>query len=79
MAVLALGVLCSGVAYILFFRLIENVGPARALTVTFMVPVFAVFYGMVFLGEIIAPWTLFCAVIIVCGTALAANLIRLKP
>jgi drug/metabolite transporter (DMT)-like permease len=71
------GVMCTGLAYILFFRLIENIGPARALTVTFVVPVFAVIYGLVFLQEAVSLWMLFCAAIIVCGTALSANLIKL--
>ena len=79
LAQLALGVLCTGIAYILFFWLIENVGPARSLTVTFVVPVFALLYGMVFLQETISLWMLLCAAIIVCGTALSANLIRLRP
>ena len=78
LAVLVLGVLCTGVAYVLFFWLIENVGPARSLTVTFVVPVFAVIYGAVFLQETISLWMLLCAAIIVCGTALSANLIRFK-
>ena len=78
LAVLVLGVLCTGVAYVLFFWLIENVGPARSLTVTFVVPVFAVIYGAVVLQETISPWMLLCAAIIVCGTALSANLIRLR-
>jgi drug/metabolite transporter (DMT)-like permease len=78
LAVLVLGVLCTGVAYVLFFWLIENVGPARSLTVTFVVPVFAVIYGAVFLQETISLWMLLCAAIIVCGTALSANLIRLR-
>ena len=77
LALLALGVLCTGIAYILFFWLIENVGPARSLTVTFVVPVFALFYGSVFLQETISLWMLLCTAIIVCGTALSANLIRL--
>ncbi|WP_299509770.1 EamA family transporter, partial [uncultured Limnohabitans sp.] len=50
-ALLVVGVLCTGVAYILYFKLIENSGPARALTVTFLVPVFAIAYGVMFLGE----------------------------
>ena len=64
---LALGVFCTGFAYILFFRLIARAGPQRALTVTFLVPVFAVAYGAVFLHEAITPWMLMCAAIIVCG------------
>lgn len=76
LSLLWLGVLCTGVAYVLYFRLIERVGPARALTVTFVVPVFAVFYGAVLLDESVNFWMLLCAIIIVCGTALAAGLIR---
>ena len=73
-ALLAVGVLCTGVAYILYFRLIENVGPARSLTVTFVVPVFAVVYGVVFLNETVSLWMLFCGAIIVLGTALSVGL-----
>lgn len=77
LALAAVGIACTGLAYILFFRLIENAGPARALTVTFLVPVFAVFYGAVFLGEEITQWMLICAVVIVCGVALSTGLVRL--
>ncbi|AMM23496.1 DMT family transporter [Variovorax sp. PAMC 28711] len=77
LALIALGVASTGIAYILFFRLIENAGPARALTVTFLVPVFAVFYGAVFLGESITQWMLLCAVVIVCGVALSTGLVKL--
>ncbi len=76
LAMATLGVLCTGVAYILYFWLIENIGPARALTVTFVLPVFAVIYGVIFLAETVSLWMLLCAAIIVCGTALAANLIK---
>ena len=48
-------------------------------TVTFVVPVFALLYGMVFLQETISLWMLLCAAVIICGTALSANLIRLRP
>jgi drug/metabolite transporter (DMT)-like permease len=71
------GVLCTGIAYVLYFRLIENAGPARALSVTFVVPVFAVLYGLVFLGEAVTLWMLLCAVVIICGTALSTGLLRL--
>ena len=76
MALLVLGVACTGIAYILYFRLIEKAGPQRTLTVTFLIPVFAVFYGAVFLREAITPWMLLCAVVIVCGTALATGLVK---
>lgn len=78
LALLAVGVLCTGIAYILYFRLIETAGPARALAVTFVVPVFAVLYGVVFLGEAVTAWMVFCAAVIVCGTALSTGLLKLS-
>ena len=73
----AAGVLCTALAYILFFRLIARVGPARTLTVTFVVPVFAVLYGTLLLGEELTLWMLGCGLVIVCGTALATGVVRL--
>lgn len=77
LALVVVGILCTGVAYILYFRLIEQAGPARALAVTFVVPVFAVLYGALFLGERVTPWMLLCGAIIVCGTALSTGLLKL--
>ena len=61
----------------MFFRLIENAGPQRALTVTFMLPVFAVAYGILFLDESLTPWMLVCGLVIVCGTALSTGVLQL--
>lgn len=77
MAVTVAGVLCSGLAYLLFFRLIEQCGPARALAVTFVVPVFAVLYGGLFLGEAVTGWMLLSGAVIVGGTALSTGLLKL--
>ena len=76
-ALLVVGVLCTGVAYILYFKLIENSGPARALTVTFLVPVFAIAYGVLFLGESVTAWMLLCGGVILLGTSLSSGLVRL--
>ena len=76
-ALVVLGVMCTGVAYILYFRLIEQTGPARALTVTFAIPVFAVIYGAVFLAEPVTSWMLLCGAVIVLGTALSAGVLKL--
>lgn len=76
LALVAVGVLCTGVAYVLYFRLIERTGPARALAVTFVVPVFAVVYGALFLREPVTGWMLFCGAVIVLGTALSTGLLR---
>ena len=78
LAVVMLGVLCTGVAYIVYFRLIERAGPARALSVTFGIPVFAVLYGVVLLGEVVTPWMIGCAVVIIIGTTLSTGLLSLR-
>ncbi|QJW83964.1 DMT family transporter [Ramlibacter terrae] len=77
LSLLALGVMCTGIAYILYFRLIEQAGPARALAVTFVVPVFAILYGALLLGEQVTPRMVVCGVVIVCGTALSTGLLKL--
>lgn len=76
LSVTVLGVLCTGVAYILYFRLIEQAGPARALAVTFCIPVFAVVYGVLFLGEHVTPWMLMWGAVVVLGTALSTGLLK---
>jgi drug/metabolite transporter (DMT)-like permease len=75
LAVLALGVVCTGIAYILYFRLIERIGPAKALAVTFAVPVFAVLYGVVLLGEVVTPWMAGCGLVILLGTSLSTGVV----
>jgi len=76
-AVLVLGVVCTGLAYILYFRLIERAGPARALSVTFGIPAFAVLYGSLLLGEAVTPWMVVCALVIIAGTSLSTGLLTL--
>ncbi|MDA8445029.1 DMT family transporter [Paracidovorax valerianellae] len=50
-AMLAMGLLCTALAYVLYFRLIADVGPLKALSVTFLVPLFGVAWGWLILGE----------------------------
>ena len=72
-AVLALGVACSGVAYLLYFRLIDEVGPAPALTVTFLIPLFGMLWGTLFLGEAIGWHTAAGGSAVLLGTALVTG------
>lgn len=51
LALAALGFLCTSFAYILYFRLIANVGPVKTMTVTFLIPPFGVFWGVLLLDE----------------------------
>lgn len=50
-SVLALGLLCTCLAYVLYFRLIADIGPMKSLTVAFLIPVFGVFWGWLALDE----------------------------
>ena len=77
LAIAALGIVCTGLAYILFFRLIDQLGPARAITVTFLVPVFAILYGTLLLGESLTWWMVTCGAVVVFGTALATGVLKL--
>lgn len=72
-AALALGVMCTGVAYILYFKLIEDVGTTSALTVTFLNPIFGILWGALFLGEIVGWYTVAGAGIVIVGTALVTG------
>ena len=75
-AMVAVALLCTSLAYILFFRIIARAGPSKALTVTFLVPVFALLYGSLFLNETVTPWMIGCGLVIMAGTALSTGLIR---
>jgi drug/metabolite transporter (DMT)-like permease len=79
LAIVALAVFCSALAYILYFRLIAHAGPSKAVTVTFLIPLFAVFYGTVLLGESVTGWMVACGAVILLGIALATGLLRLLP
>lgn len=72
-AVLTLGVLCTGVAYLLYFRLVQEMGATQTLTVTFLIPVFGVLWGALFLGEKVGWHTLTGAVMVLTGTALVTG------
>jgi len=65
----------TGLAYLLYFRLIANAGPANAVAVTYLIPIFAVVWGGIFLGErLTLPLVAGCAVIFA-GTALATGML----
>jgi drug/metabolite transporter (DMT)-like permease len=76
-AVAGLALLATGVAYLLYFRLIAHVGPARAISVTFLIPLFGVFWGALFLGEAVTPAMLLGCAVILAGTALVTGVVSL--
>jgi drug/metabolite transporter (DMT)-like permease len=71
--VVAFALLCSGIAYIIYYRLIADIGPTRALTVTFLIPVFAMGWSFLLLGEAITWSMILGAAIILGGTYLVTT------
>lgn len=72
-AVAALGVVGTGIAFVIFYWLIANVGPARAFLVTYIAPAFAVAYGAILLDEEISVATVAGLALILAGSWLAAE------
>ena len=69
-AVFGISLVCSAAAYLLYFRLVADVGPTKTFTVTFLIPVFGILWGAVFLGEPVGLSTLAGGAVIVIATAL---------
>jgi drug/metabolite transporter (DMT)-like permease len=76
-AVIALAVVSTTVAFIYYYRLIADIGPVRASTVTLLVPVFGMVWGVIFLGEPVTPGRVAGCAIILVGCALILGLWRL--
>lgn len=72
-AVVVLGVVCSAVAFLLFFFMIAEVGPARASVMTYIHPVVALALGVLFLGEGVRATTLGALLLILTGSFLATR------
>jgi drug/metabolite transporter (DMT)-like permease len=73
-AVLGLAVLCTAVAYLLYFALIRNVGPVKTLSVTFLIPIFGIIWSALFLGEGVTLNIVVGLVIILLSVALVMNI-----
>ncbi len=78
LSLIALGVLSTGYAYVLYFRLIEKIGASRAITVVFVVPLFAVAFGWLFLSESISAVMIVAGSVIMLGSALSLKLLPIK-
>ncbi len=74
-----LGVFCTGFAYVVFFRLIDRIGSVGAVTVTFLVPAFAMLWGALLLDEAITARMIAGAAIILVGTSLTTGLLAAGP
>jgi drug/metabolite transporter (DMT)-like permease len=67
-SVFALGAVCTGLAYLLYFRLIQDLGASSALSVTFLIPAFGILWGYLFLGETVGMNAIIGTILVVAGT-----------
>ena len=75
MNAVALAIGGTGIAYILYFKLIANVGPAKAITVAYLVPLFGIIWGVLFLQEHLSLQTILGGVMILLGVALTTGMV----
>lgn len=73
-----LGIGCTGIAYILYFRILSREGVSAALSVTYLVPLFAFIWGWLFLREGVTTSVLLGAVTILIGVALTTGVIKIS-
>jgi len=78
-AVAALAALCTALAYLLYFRLMSRVGPTNAVSVTFLIPLFAMLWGALFLQEAVTAQMVAGGAIVLVGIALALGLVGPRP
>lgn len=75
-SLIALGSISTGVAYIFFYRIIDHSGPTKAMMVTYLIPIFGVALGWLFLDEKLTINILYGAVLILLGVALATGVFK---
>ena len=75
---IALGVLCTAMAYGIFFTLITNIGPSRAVSVTFIIPIFSFLWGYLLLDEVVTGRMWGATLVILLGMSLVLKLIHFK-
>jgi drug/metabolite transporter (DMT)-like permease len=69
----ALALVCSGAAYLIYYRLIADCGPTRALTVTYLIPLFGIGWGALFLGEAVTSTMMLGCAMVVGGIVLVVR------
>ncbi len=78
LSAVALAGLCTALAYLLFFRLMGRIGPTNTVSVTFLIPLFAMLWGAVFLGEQVSAQMVLGGAIVLVGIALALGLVKFR-
>jgi drug/metabolite transporter (DMT)-like permease len=77
LAIIALAVFCTALAYLLYFALISSVGPTKTLTVTYLIPLFGATWGVLFLRETVTLGML-AGLVVILSSVFLVNEVRLK-
>jgi drug/metabolite transporter (DMT)-like permease len=72
-SVFSLGVVCTGFAFVLFYRLISRIGSNLAVTNTFLIPLFSLFWGNLFLAEEVTTFMLFACMLVLAGVGMTTG------
>lgn len=67
LAVIALGLICTALAFMLYYWLINHIGGERAALANYLTPAFALSYGVLLLGEALTVWAVIGLVLIIAG------------
>jgi drug/metabolite transporter (DMT)-like permease len=78
-SVVVLALVCSALAFVVFFALIAEIGPARATAVTYINPAVAILAGALLLGEPVTVWTVVGFVLVIAGSWLVTRRRRVSP
>jgi drug/metabolite transporter (DMT)-like permease len=70
---ITLGVVCTGIAYMLYFRMLDRYGATSSMTVAYLIPIFGVIWGYLFLGEPITVPMLIGGSVVLLGTILVTR------
>ena len=72
-SVLALGIVCTGFGYILFYRLIARIGSQQAIMTTYLIPIFSILWGNLFLAESITVFMVLGVILVLTGVAMTTG------
>ena len=75
-AMFGLAAACTSLAYVLFYRLMARIGSTRSMAVLYLIPVFGVLWGALFLGETVTVAMAGGCVVILLGVALTTGMLR---
>ncbi len=71
-----LGILCTAIAFIIYFKLVKTIGPSKTASVTFLIPVFAFLWGYLLLGEVVTTKMWIATLIILLGMSLITGIVN---